>query len=132
MEIRAAASKPTFSPLPAYFTGAVLQETIIEAPARVHSLRVSFAPGARTAGHTHPLGQTLNGRSGFGLPPARGAAARRIAPGDTVWIPPGEVHWHGATPDHAMTHIVIQEAENGLTVTWLELVSEADYASAAG
>ncbi|MGB0496928.1 MAG: (R)-mandelonitrile lyase [Rubricella sp.] len=115
-----------------YFTGDVLQYPIVTAPepARVRALSVTFLPGARTAWHTHPLGQTLHVTEGAGLVQAEGGPVRRIRAGDTVWIPPGERHWHGAAPDRAMTHIAIQEAdETGSNVTWMEHVTDADYTS---
>jgi quercetin dioxygenase-like cupin family protein len=132
MDIFPAGSRPTKPAPEAYFTGAVWQEPIVEAPgpARVRALRVSFAPGARTAWHTHPLGQTLYILSGVGRMGLRGQAPRVIRAGDTVWIPPGEEHWHGAAPDHAMTHVAIQEGEDGRTADWLDQVSEADYSAA--
>lgn len=114
---------------PAYFTGTVWQEPVIEAPdpARVRALRVTFLPGARTAWHTHPLGQTLHVLSGVGRIGTRDGPVRMIRAGDTVWIPPGEEHWHGATRDQTMCHLGIQEAEGGRAADWLEQVSEADY-----
>jgi quercetin dioxygenase-like cupin family protein len=114
---------------PAYFTGTVWQEPVIEAPApaRVRALRVTFEPGARTAWHTHPLGQTLHVLSGVGRIGTRDGTVRLIRAGDTVWIPPGEEHWHGATPDQIMCHLAIQEAEGGRAADWLEPVSDADY-----
>jgi len=114
----------------AYFTGRVWQEPVVEAPepARVRALRVTFEPGARTAWHTHPLGQTLHVISGIGLIGTRGGPVEEIRAGDTVWIPPGEEHWHGATPDRMMCHLAIQEAQGGRVADWLEQVSDADYA----
>ena len=112
-----------------WFTGRVWQDPIVEAPdaARLRALKVSFEPSARTAWHTHPLGQTLYVVSGTGLVALRGEAPTRILAGDTVWIPPGDEHWHGAAPDQAMTHIAIQEAQKGQLVDWLEKVSDEDY-----
>jgi len=112
-----------------WFTGRVWQDPIIEAPApaRVRALRVTFEPGARTAWHTHPLGQTLHVLSGVGLVGLRGATPRVIRAGDTVWIPPGEEHWHGATADTMMCHLAIQETLDGSVAEWLEHVSDADY-----
>ena len=132
MDIYKAGSRPTGSGSADYFTGTVTTDPIVSAPepARVAALRVSFAPGARTAWHTHPLGQTLHVVSGAGYVQKRGEAARKILPGDTVWIAPGEVHWHGAAPDNAMTHIAIQEALDGANVDWMEHVSDEDYAAA--
>ena len=113
-----------------YFTGAVWQEPIIEAPdpARIRALRVSFAPGARTNWHTHPLGQTLHVVSGVGRVQVLGEPVREILPGDTVWIAPGEKHWHGAAPKTALVHLALQEHLDGSNVTWMEPVSDADYA----
>ena len=116
-----------------YFTGQVWQDPVVSAPApaRLRALRVTFAPAARTAWHTHPLGQTLHVMSGVGLIGLRGAAPQVIRPGDTVWIPPGEEHWHGAAPDKMMCHLALQEAdENGQAAEWLEHVSDADYGRA--
>jgi quercetin dioxygenase-like cupin family protein len=93
----------------------------------VAAARVSFEPGARTAWHTHPLGQTLYVVSGVGRVQKEGEPVREIRAGDTVWIPPGEKHWHGAAPDHGMTHVAMQEAVDGSAVEWLEQVSDADY-----
>lgn len=114
---------------PAYFTGTVWQEPVIEAPdpARVRALRVTFLPGARTAWHTHPLGQTLYVLSGVGRVGTRGGPMQVIRAGDTVWIPPGEEHWHGASPDQMMCHLAIQEGQDGRAADWLEQVSDADY-----
>ncbi len=114
---------------PAYFTGTVWQEPVIEAPepARVRALRVTFEPGARTAWHTHPLGQTLHVLSGVGRVATRGGPVQVIRAGDTVWIPPGEEHWHGAAPDQMMCHLAIQEALEGRVADWLDQVSDADY-----
>ena len=112
-----------------YFTGRVRQDPLFEAgaPARGRGLSVTFEPGARTAWHTHPLGQTLIVTSGLGRCAREGGPVEEIRPGDVVWFPPGEKHWHGAAPDVAMTHIAIQEAVDGEVVTWLEKVSDADY-----
>ncbi len=114
------------------FTGTVWQEPIIIAPepARIRASLVRFDPGARTAWHTHPLGQTLHVLSGIGRFQTEGQGVQEIRAGDTVWIPPGEKHWHGAAPDHAMVHVAMQEALGGDYVTWLEHVSDADYAVA--
>ena len=111
------------------FTGTVWQDPIIEAPvpARVRSARVSFEPGARTAWHTHPLGQTLHVVSGIGRVQLWGGPLREIRAGDTVWIAPGEKHWHGASPHAAMVHIAMQEALDGKHVTWLEHVTDEQY-----
>ncbi len=132
MDIHPAGSRATIRANADYFTGTVWQDPIIQAPdpARVMGLRVSFEPGARTAWHTHPLGQTLYVTDGVGLVCARGQAPRVIRAGDTVWIPPGEEHWHGAGPETAMVHIAIQEAQDGTPAHWLEKVSDADYTRA--
>ncbi|MEX0365831.1 MAG: cupin domain-containing protein [Ruegeria sp.] len=129
MEIHPAGSRPTRRANADWFTGTVWQDPVIEAsePTRVRALRVAFEPGARTAWHTHPLGQTLHVLSGCGLIGLRSAAPRVIRPGDTVWIPPGEEHWHGAGPETAMEHLAIQEALDGRVADWLEKVSDADY-----
>lgn len=133
MEIFPAGSRPSAKAGSDYFTGTVWQDPIVEAPepARVRALRVSFEPGARTAWHTHPLGQTLHVVAGVGLVALRGEAPRIIRAGDTVWIPPGEEHWHGATASTGMAHIAIHEAQGGKAADWLEHVSDADYARAA-
>jgi len=96
-------------------------------PARVTGATVTFEPGARTAWHTHPLGQTLIVTAGAGWAQTEGAARVEILPGDIVWFPPGVKHWHGATATTAMTHIAIQEALDGSNVTWMEKVSNEDY-----
>ena len=130
MEIIKAISRPTKKASSEYFTGIVWQDPIIEAPepARVRALRVAFEPGARTAWHTHPLGQTLYVLSGIGLMGLRNKAPQSINAGDTVWIPPGEEHWHGASATNSMTHIAIQEELNGSVAEWLEKVSDEQYA----
>ena len=130
MDIIKAYSRPTSRASSEYFTGTVWQDPIIATsePARVQALRVAFEPGARTAWHTHPLGQTLYVLSGVGLMGLRNSAPRTINAGDTVWIPPGEEHWHGASSTNSMTHIAIQEELNGSVAEWLEKVSEEQYA----
>ncbi|MEO0820239.1 MAG: cupin domain-containing protein [Pseudomonadota bacterium] len=132
MEIWKAASRPTRRANPDYFTGDVWQDPVIDAPApaSIRALVVHFAPGGRTHWHTHPLGQTLHVLSGVGRFQLEGEPVREIRPGDTVWIAPGERHWHGAAPDHAMIHMAMQESQNGVAVAWAEAVSEADYAAA--
>ncbi|MGH7242654.1 MAG: (R)-mandelonitrile lyase [Phycisphaerales bacterium] len=129
MQITRANSQPS-NPGPAvWFTGTVRIDPIIDAPdpARVSSARVTFDPGARTAWHTHPLGQTLIITAGKGWAQTSGGTIQELNPGDVVWIPPNEKHWHGATPTTAMTHIAIQEKLNGSPVTWLEQVSADQY-----
>jgi quercetin dioxygenase-like cupin family protein len=112
-----------------YFTGVVSIEPLFQVPppGRAVGARVAFEPGARTAWHTHPLGQTLIVTAGRGLAQREGGPIEEIRPGDVVWFPPGEKHWHGATPTEAMTHIAVQEAFDGKTVDWLEQVSDAQY-----
>ena len=129
MQIIKSGSRPTRKASSEYFTGNVWQDPIIEAdePARVRALRVSFEPGARTAWHTHPLGQTLYVISGVGLVGLRNEAPQLIKTGDTVWIPPGEEHWHGASATNSMTHIAIQEALDGSVAEWLDKVSYGEY-----
>jgi len=131
MDIHPAGARPTRRANPDWFTGEVWQDPVIEAPApaRVRALVVHFAPGGRTNWHTHPLGQTLLVTAGVGRVQLKGGPVRRIAAGDTVWIAPGEEHWHGAAPDCAMTHLAIQEALDGSNVTWLQPVTDADYAA---
>lgn len=129
MQIISADSRPTRKATSEYFTGIVWQDPIIEAdkPARVRALKVAFEPGARTAWHTHPLGQTLYVVSGVGLIGLRNKAPELIKSGDTVWIPPDEEHWHGASSNNSMTHIAIQEELNGSVAKWLEKVSDQQY-----
>ena len=131
MQIIKSGSRPTRKASSEYFTGNVWQDPIIEAdePARVRALRVSFEPGARTAWHIHPLGQTLHVISGVGLMGLRNEAPQLIKAGDTVWIPPNEEHWHGASATNSMTHIAIQEALNGSVAEWLNKVSDSEYQS---
>ena len=112
-----------------WFTGAVRIDPLFEAaePARVHCASVTFEPGARTAWHTHPLGQTLIIISGLGWAQRDGGPIEEIRPGDVVWFAPNERHWHGATPTNGMTHIAIQEALDGKVVEWMEKVSDKEY-----
>lgn len=130
MKIMRAGSRPTKRGPENYFTGSALQDPILEEPDRVRALSVSFAPAARTAWHTHPLGQTLFVVSGVGRVQLAGEPVREIRPGDTVWIAPDERHWHGAAPDCAMNHIAFQEQKDGVSVEWQEHVSDADYSAA--
>lgn len=129
MDIKRNGSRPSSKAATEYFTGNVRLDPLIEAPdpARIVALQVTFEPGARTAWHTHPLGQTLIITSGCGRVQHWGGPIEEIRPGDVVWIPPGEKHWHGAAPTTAMTHIAIQEKLNGKTVDWLEMVSNEQY-----
>lgn len=112
-----------------YFTGSVRIDTRFEAtsPARASVALVSFEPGARTAWHTHPLGQTLVVATGLGWVQSEGGQKQEIRPGDIVWIPPGEKHWHGATSTTAMSHYAIGESLNGKAVDWLEKVTDSDF-----
>jgi quercetin dioxygenase-like cupin family protein len=129
MEIRRGGSVPVRQGPADYFTGVVRIEPLFEAPdpARVVGASVTFEPGARTAWHTHPLGQTLIVTAGQGWVQREGGPLEEIHPGDVVWFPPGEKHWHGAAATSAMTHIAIQEAAGGKTVEWLEHVTDAQY-----
>jgi quercetin dioxygenase-like cupin family protein len=132
MNIKPSGSVPSRRGAADSFTGTVWQDPIIEAaaPARIRASRVSFEPGARTAWHTHPLGQTLYVVSGFGRVQSWGGPIREIRPGDIVWFEPGEKHWHGAAPNSCMAHIAMQEALDGKHVTWLEHVTDAEYGAA--
>lgn len=129
MEIRRCGSQPSVRPPSDYFTGNVRQDPILEAPepARVRVVSVTFEPGARTAWHTHPLGQTLIVISGRGLAQSWDQAVQEIRAGDVVWFSPGEKHWHGASSTTAMTHIAIQEAQGGNAVEWLEKVTDQQH-----
>jgi quercetin dioxygenase-like cupin family protein len=129
MEIKRSVSQPSGKGPGDYFTGAVHIDPLFQAPdpARVRGASVTFEPGARTAWHTHPLGQTLIVTSGRGRVQAWGGPVQEILPGDVIWFPPGEKHWHGAAPATAMTHIALQEALDGKTVDWLEHVSDEQY-----
>ena len=131
MEIKPCGSAPTRRGPADSFTGIVWQEPIIDAPApaRLRGGRVSFEPGARTAWHTHPLGQTLHVISGQGRVQTWGGLVREIRAGDTVWIPPGEKHWHGAGPTTGMVHLAFQENLDGVHVSWLEHVSDEQYSA---
>jgi quercetin dioxygenase-like cupin family protein len=134
MDIHPAGSRPTNRASSDYFTGTVWQDPIITTPAPAHlvSARVAFEPGARTAWHTHPLGQTLYVIFGVGRVQTKGGPIREIRAGDTVWIAPGEKHWHGASPKNAMVHVAMQEALEGSHVTWMEKVTDEEYAEPVG
>lgn len=129
MEIKRNGSQHSVKGPADYFTGAVRIDPLFqsEAPARAAGACVTFEPGARTAWHTHPLGQTLVVTAGCGWVQREGKAIEEIRPGDVIWFAPGEKHWHGATATTAMTHIAIQEKLNDQLVTWLEKVSEEQY-----
>ena len=129
MDIKRSGSQPSRTPKE-YFTGKVRLDPLMETapePARIRALSVTFEPGARTDWHTHPLGQTLIVTAGLGLAQVWGEPLRFIRPGDVVWFPPGEKHWHGATATTAMSHIALQEKLNGSPVDWMEQVSVAQY-----
>lgn len=129
MDIKRNGSRPSGKAPADYFTGNVRVDPLIETkePARVRGAHVTFEPGARTAWHTHPLGQTLIVTSGLGWVQKLGGPVEEIRPGDVVWFEPGEKHWHGATATTGMSHIAIQEALNGSAVEWMEKVSDDDY-----
>lgn len=129
MEITRVGSQASTKGPSDYFTGTVRIDPLIQAPdpARVASASVTFEPGARTAWHTHPLGQTLIVTTGFGRAQRWGGPIEEIRPGDVVWFSPGEKHWHGASPATALTHIAIQERLDGKAVEWLEQVSDEQY-----
>lgn len=129
MEVRACGSVPSRRGPPEWFTGAVWQDPVIEAeaPARLRAAVVRFDPGARTAWHTHPLGQTLYVLAGCGRVQTWNGPVQEIRAGDVVWIPRGEKHWHGAGPSTAMTHLAMQEALDDVAVEWLEHVSDEQY-----
>ena len=132
MKVTKGGTVPTRTAEAEYFTGKVLLDPINQAPApaRVAAARVTFEPGARTAWHTHPLGQTLYVISGCGRVQTEGGPVHEIRPGDVVWIPPGEKHWHGAAPTTMMCHIAMQEQVDGSAATWMEHVTDAQYAVA--
>jgi quercetin dioxygenase-like cupin family protein len=134
MKIHPVGSRPTRRAPSEHFTGTVWQDPIIaaEAPARIVAARVSFEPGARTNWHTHPLGQTLYVISGIGRFQTKGGPVQEIRPGDVVWIPPGEKHWHGGSPTSGMTHIAMQESLEGSYSNWMEPVTDAEYSVEVG
>ncbi len=129
MEITRVGSQPSSQPSPEWFTGTVRMDPLIQTPdpALVRALSVTFEPGARTAWHTHPLGQALVITSGCGWVQRWGGPVEEVRPGDVVWFSPGEKHWHGATPTTAMTHIAIHEKKDGKVVDWMEKVSDEQY-----
>jgi quercetin dioxygenase-like cupin family protein len=129
MDIQRAGTTPSKQGPADWFTGTVRIDPLLDAsaPARVAGASVTFEPGARTAWHTHPLGQTLIVTSGCGWAQRAGGPVEEIRPGDVIWFPPGEKHWHGATATTAMTHIAIQEKLDGKAVEWMEQVSEGEY-----
>lgn len=129
MEIKRSGSQPSGKGPAEYFTGTVRVAPLIQAdaPARIFAASVTFEPGARTAWHTHPLGQTLIVTAGCGLVQRWGGPIEPIRPGDVVWFPPGEKPWHGATPTTAMTHIAIVEHLDGKSADWMEKVTDEQY-----
>jgi quercetin dioxygenase-like cupin family protein len=129
MEIERSGSRPSGKGPAEYFTGAVRIDPLFETPdpGRALGVSVTFEPAARTAWHTHPLGQTLIVTAGCGWVQRWGGPVEEIRPGDVIWFPPGEKHWHGATAATAMTHIAIQEKFDGKTVDWMEQVTDAQY-----
>jgi quercetin dioxygenase-like cupin family protein len=129
MEIKRIGSRPSNKGPVDWFTGMVRIDPLFDAsdPARVAGASVTFEPGARTAWHTHPLGQTLIVTAGCGWAQRWEGPIEEIRPGDVIWFPPGEKHWHGATATTAMTHIAIQEKLDGQAVEWLEKVSDEQY-----
>ncbi len=132
MTIVQSGSRPSTKGQAEYFTGAVRIDPLFEAPApaRVFAATVTFEPGARTAWHTHPLGQTLIVTSGRGWVQRWGGPVEEVRPGDVVWFPPGEKHWHGATATNGMSHVAIAEKLDGKTADWLEQVSDEQYRAA--
>jgi quercetin dioxygenase-like cupin family protein len=134
MEIKRSGSQPSREGPADYFTGSVRIDPLFDAsippsPARAVGASVTFEPGARTAWHTHPLGQTLIVTAGRARAQRWGGPLEEIRPGDGVWFPPGKKHWHGAAPTSAMTHIAIQEKQGGNAVEWMEKVSDEQYAA---
>jgi quercetin dioxygenase-like cupin family protein len=129
MEIKRSGSQPSSKGPADWFTGTVRIDPLFEAPepGRVRGASVTFEPGARTAWHTHPLGQTLIVTAGCGRARHEGGPVEEIRPGDVVWFAPNEKHWHGAAPTTAMTHIAIQEVLEGKVVEWMEKVSDEQY-----
>ena len=129
MQITRSGSQPSGKGPSEYFTGAVRVDPLFQAPtpARVSGASVTFEPGARTAWHTHPLGQTLIVTAGCGRVQREDGPIEEIHPGDVIWFPPGEKHWHGASPTTSMTHLAIQEQLDGKAVDWLEKVSDEQY-----
>ena len=129
MEIKRSGSQPSNAGPADWFSGSVRVQPLFQAsaPGRVVGASVTFEPGARTAWHTHPLGQTLVVTAGVGWVQRWGGPREEIRPGDVVWFPPGEKHWHGATAGTALTHLAIQEQLDGKAVDWLEKVSDEQY-----
>jgi quercetin dioxygenase-like cupin family protein len=129
MDIKRSGSQPSSKGPADWFTGTVRIDSLFQpnAPARAVSLSITFEPGARTAWHSHPLGQTLIVTAGCGRVQRWGGPIEEIRPGDVIWFPPGEKHWHGAAPTRAMTHIAIEEELDGKWADWMEKVSDEQY-----
>jgi quercetin dioxygenase-like cupin family protein len=129
MEIKRVGSQPSEVPPSNYLTGSVRVDPLYEAPepSRLHSIQVTFEPGARTAWHTHPVGQLLIVTAGCGWAQTASSPVEEIQVGDVVWFAPGEKHWHGAASSTAMTHIAIQEKLDGSAIAWMEQVSDDEY-----
>jgi quercetin dioxygenase-like cupin family protein len=129
MKIERNGSRPSTKGAQDYFSGSVRVEPVFQVgdPMRLNAGSVTFEPGARSAWHTHPLGQTLIITAGLGWVQTEGGPIEEVRPGDVVWFPPGDKHWHGATPTTAMTHIAVQESLNGKNVDWMEKVSDTQY-----
>jgi quercetin dioxygenase-like cupin family protein len=129
VEIKRSGTQPSSKGTADYFTGTVRVDPLFNppAPARAFGVSVTFEPGARTAWHSHPLGQTLIVTAGCGWAQRWGGPVEEIRPGDVIWFPPGEKHWHGATATTAMTHIAIQEQFDGRAADWMEQVSDEQY-----
>jgi quercetin dioxygenase-like cupin family protein len=134
MEIARVGSQPSGKGPAEWFTGTVRIDPLFQPhdPARAAAASVTFEPGSRTAWHTHPLGQTLIVTAGTGRAQRWGGPVEEIRPGDVVWFPPGEKHWHGASPRTAMTHVAVQESLDGEVVEWLEQVTDEQYGTAGG
>ena len=134
MDIKRSGSRPSGKGPADYFTGTVRLDPLYEAPepARVRSATVTFEPAARTAWHTHPLGQTLIVTSGLGRVQRWGGQIEEIRPGDVVWFSPGEKHWHGAGPSTTMSHMAITEISDGKYVAWMEKVADDQYNASPG
>lgn len=129
IEVSDLQSRPDYVGPTEYFTGTAVIEPLFSSrdEARAGAARVTFVPGARTVWHSHPRGQTLVVTSGRGWVQERGGERHEIKAGDVVWTPPGVEHWHGATPEHALSHVAIQEAQDGSVVNWMEPVSDEEY-----
>lgn len=133
MDIKRSGSQPSTKGNPDWFSGTVRIDPLFQAPspARVAAAKVTFDPGARTAWHTHPLGQTLIVTDGAGRVQREGSPIEEIRPGDIVWFAPNEKHWHGASPTTPLTHIAVQESLDGKNVAWMEKVTDEQYQGAA-